>query len=156
MRVDAHQNEPRDRQSLSKDQVSEILVFREEQPALALRTLHHVDVCRSGIDIRHVDNLVSCISEMGNEPFVDAFIDEPAHAGSSIDQFFISQVVGSKGLSRSDVVEREPRMVVNNGLGCHSCTKLAQNKLNGHTGPADDRLAAHNLRINLDPLVHHF
>src|ERR1700675_3235594 len=46
-------------------------------------------------------------------------------------------------------------MVVDNRLGRHPGSEFAKYDLDGHARPSDHGLAAHDLRINLDPFVCH-
>src|SRR5258708_20722878 len=47
-------------------------------------------------------------------------------------------------------------MIGENRVGTHARPQLSQDKLDRDAGPADHGLAAHNLRVDLDPCVRHF
>ena len=53
-RIDTQKHEARNRLGLAEDEVTEILVFSQQQPVLAVSTVHNLGVSRPRCDIRHV------------------------------------------------------------------------------------------------------
>src|SRR5712691_12077127 len=67
----------------------------------------------------------------------------------------VMALAGGECLRRSNVVERQARMVCDDGLGRQAGSELAQHDLDRYARSPDHGLAAHDLRIDLDPLVRH-
>src|SRR5215468_10758131 len=74
---------------------------------------------------------------------------------AAIDEFLVGEIIGREGLSSPNVVEHEPGMVGEDLLGTHAGSELAQDQLDRDACAAYHRLAAHDLRVDLDPLVGH-
>jgi hypothetical protein len=70
-------------------------------------------------------------------------------------RFFVGDGVGRKGLGGSNVVSRQTRMIDDDRVRGHSGAELAQHQFHRDTRSANHRLAAHDLRIDLDSLVRH-
>ena len=66
------------------------------------------------------------LAQSPDEPSVHAFIEQPSHAESAIDEGFISQIVGCEGLCGADVFPGQARVVGNDRLMGHAGPELAQ------------------------------
>src|ERR1700736_4616586 len=74
---------------------------------------------------------------------------------SAINQFLIREIVRRKGLSRPNVVKDEPRMIGEDLLRTDAGSEFAQDQFHRDTRTAYHRLAAHDLGVDLDPLMRH-
>jgi hypothetical protein len=138
---------------LSEDEIAEILVFRQEQSSLALRTNHDLRVSRTRRHIGHVNNVMSILSQKRDQIHIHTFVDQPAHFDLTIDESFIGQIVSGKGLRRTNVIKRESGMIPNDCFRRHAASELTKYDLDRHTRAPDHGLASHNLWIDLDPIV---
>jgi hypothetical protein len=131
-----------------------ILVLSAQQPIISLGASHHIDVNSSGFGIRHIDDVMPRTSKMGDQHRIDTFIDQPTHASSAVDKFFIGE--SRKCLCHPYVIKHEARMICDDRLRGHSRSQLAQNELNRHASSPNDGLATHNIGITLDSVMHHW
>jgi len=77
--VDAKQDDARNGLAAAKDEIAEILVFRQEEAPFDLRAHHDQRIARSGRNFRHVNNIMSGGAQMRNQAGVHTFIGKPAH-----------------------------------------------------------------------------
>jgi hypothetical protein len=82
-------------------------------------------------------------------------IHRQASARLAINEIFIGPIIGGKGLGGQNVIVRQPGMIDKDGVDRHAGTELAQHGFNRNTRAADDGFAAHDLGVDLDPLVSH-
>ena len=45
------------------------------------------------------------MAQQADERRIDAFIDQPSHRASAVDQRFIGQIIGREGLGGKDILE---------------------------------------------------
>ena len=128
---------PRDRPRLTKDQVTEILVFRHQQAIFAICAAHDLYVGRPRRNIGHVDSVVPALVQKGDQRRIHAFVDQPAHAVLAIDERFIGQIVGGEGLRRPNVFERQSRVVADDRFSRHAGAELAQHDFDRHARAPD-------------------
>ena len=55
----------------------------------------------------HLNDVMSRWSQKRDQIHIHAFVDEPAHTDLTVDESFIGQIIGGKGLRRSNVIKRE-------------------------------------------------
>src|SRR5712691_472660 len=98
-----------------------------------------------------------CETKSRDKGCIDAFIGKPTHAvpRSAIYEFLIGEIVGSKGLSGPEIVERKLRMVGENCLRRHASSEFAQDQFHRDSRTADNGLASHNLGVDFDTLMRH-
>jgi hypothetical protein len=77
--VDAKQDDARNGLTAAKDQITEILVFCQEEAPLGLRPHQDLRIACSRRNFRHVNNIVSGGAQMRNQAAVHTFIGKPAH-----------------------------------------------------------------------------
>ena len=112
VRADPQQYQPGHRLRLSEHQIAKILVFGKQQTVLISRATHHGHIAHLRRDFRNIDDIMSELAELPGKRGVDTFIEQPAHATSPVDQLLIGEIVGGKGLSGANVVDRHSRMVL--------------------------------------------
>jgi hypothetical protein len=78
-RIEPQQDDAWDLAAATKDEIAEILIFGQQQTALLLGMLHHVDVGCRRRDLGHVDDVVAGAAKVRDETGVDALIGKPAH-----------------------------------------------------------------------------
>ncbi len=63
---------------MTKYQIAEVLVFRQQKAVLRLRPHHNVCVARCRRNFRHVDNVVTGNAQLRHQSGVNTFIGKPA------------------------------------------------------------------------------
>ena len=109
--MNAHQHDAKHGTAPAEHQFAEIFVLGQEQPVLIVRAPDHVSVAGARRDFRHVRHVVAGRSQLPYERRSDAFVGEPAHEHSTVDDVFVGKIICGEGLRGQDVLAREPRVV---------------------------------------------
>jgi hypothetical protein len=116
--------------------------------------VNNIRIVQTRGSFRDIEHIVTGRAQKPNHGSRDAFVSEPAHA-STIDDFFVGKIVGSKCLRGMDIVKRQPWMVHEDRLGRHASAEFTQNQFYRNARATNDRFAIQNVRIYLDALVSH-
>jgi hypothetical protein len=79
LRTKTKKDKPGHSQLRAKDKLAKILVFRQQQPAVAPRLWQHFCVGRSGCGLRHLQCVMPGAAKPADERRINALVDEPAH-----------------------------------------------------------------------------
>jgi len=138
----------------AKGKITEILVFCEQETILLQRERNDVGVTQTRSRLRDVEHILTSGSQKHDQRRRDAFVGKPAH-GSAVNDIFVCEIVGGKGLRGKDIVQRQSWMIHEDRLRRHTGTELAQHKLHRNARAANNRFAIHDIRVSFDPLVRH-
>lgn len=102
-------------------------------------------------DVKHV---MTGRAEKGYQRCRNTFVGEPAQI-STVDNVFVSEIVGCKCLRCPDICISQPRVVRKDRLNRHTGAKFSQNQFYRDARAPNNRLTVHDLRIRFAALVGH-
>ena len=138
----------------AKDEIAEIFVLSKEQSHLARRERNNIRVAQTRSSFGDIQHVMTGGAQKPNQVGRNAFVGEPSHA-STVDDFFISEIIRSKGLRGADIVKSQPWMVHEDRLGRHAGAEFTQNQLDRNARATNDGFAVHDIRIDFDAFVLH-
>ena len=139
---------------------AEILVFGEENPGFPMSLLNHSGIKGLVGEFRDRDNIVTGTPQGTHDRKVTAFVGEKAERGHDLsgrleEDGFVGQGIGGIRQRRLDVSVLQPWVRLQQVRFRCVLAQLAQDQLNRYPRSANDRLAQHDVRIDLDTLVFH-
>jgi hypothetical protein len=152
--ADAQQHNARYGALPTKDKIAEIFVLGKEQSHLTRRERNNIRVAQTRNSFGDIEHVVTSAAQKPNQVGRDAFISEPSHA-STVDDFFVGEIVGGKCLRGADIVKRQPWVVHEDCFRRDTGAEFAQDKLYGNACATNDRFAVHDTRIYFDALILH-
>jgi hypothetical protein len=137
------------------DKLPEVTIFSDEDSAFAHSYVNDIYVAASRRKLDHSRNVVARSAERPHYAEIAAFIRKKPHSRARFqgERFFMSKRIRCIGDGGLNVTLSEMRIGLKKLALASAITKLAQDKFNCDSSPANDGLSEHHFRIDLNSVM---